>query len=587
MSFTVDNPRRNGSRIKSRIIGQKPSCVIKVFPWLNPAILSITEMNFTDGGTPATNNARAGNRASGTRKPSTIDNDIVRCSINKSKNSSSGGFSFVLKRGNSDDRGQTVSDKKIDYLRLVSPGDWVMIYMKSDGEIDTESTDSDSGLKLLGIVENVRYVEIDDPTLGKPRLEYVVTGRDFGKILESDIYFNPVVASVPELQQILGIKFALESSAALGGGPGKSPDEIIKTMIKFYIGGSLASSSKAAQQWYVPGYIAKQFGNTRASEGGSIPFADMLNLKYIGLHRYNANQEFQGVGKLLGESVMISAPASGTVWQALQQWANPSLNELVVDLKKTTAIGRTKSGKKNYKLEPAVQLRQVPFSSLKSAETSPFARSGSGQLGGQVADSEKTMFINFPRHVIQSTDVKQKNIGKSDFERVNAIIVTPGLFNAEPLVQAYRMAINIPSIQRYGLKLLETSSAYATKKEEFLSHATKCVSLLADWFLNAHLLYNGTIVTTGTDEFVEVGENLFIEDVSQLFHIEAISYIYEINQQDGGTTYNTEFQVSRGQRIENGSTKFIDNAVSLSQEDLYSTITTNTLENIRNTESRK
>lgn len=582
MSFIIENPRRDDSRIKSRLIGQKPTCIIKVFPWQNPAILKVTELNFTEGGTPATDTAKARNQAAGTRKPSTIDNDIVRCSINKGKNSSSGGFSFVLKRGNSNDKGQTVSDTKIDYLRLISPGDWVMIYMKSDGEIDTEATDSDSGLKLVGIVENVRYIEIDDPTLGKPRLEYVVTGRDFGKILESDIYFNPVVASNPQLQQILGIKFAVESSAPLGGGPGKSPDEIIKSMIEFYVGGKLSESSNPAQQWYVPGHIAKAFGNRHASEGGGIPFFNLLNLKYIGLHKYNAKQEFQGVRRLLGESVMISAPASGTIWQALQAWANPALNELIVDLKKTTPLGKTKSGARNYKLEPAIQHRQVPFSSLKTSETSPFSKSGSGKLGSQVDDGSKTMFINLPRHVIQSTDVKQKNVGKSDFERINAIIVTPGLFNGEPLVQAYRMAINTPSIQRYGLKLLETQSAYGAKREEFLTHATKCVSLLCDWFLNAHLLYNGTIVTTGTDEFVEVGENLFIEDIAQLYQIEALSYIYEINQQDGGTTYNTEFQVSRGQRVENGTTKFIDNSVSGSNEDLYSTITTNTLENIRN-----
>lgn len=587
MSFNLNNSRRDDKRIKSRILGQKPTCIIQVYPWENPSALNLAVLNLTKGDS-FTGGNNAGHKAGGGRQPYIIDNDVVRCTINKDKNSSSGGFSLILKRGNKGDLGQKVSDKQIDYLSSLSPGDWITIYMKSDGKIDPTSSTSDSGLKLLGIIENVRYVEIDDPTLGRPRLEYVITGRDFGKIFESDIYFNPVIMSDPGFQKLMGVKFNVEAFDQFGKSSNKTPDQIIKSMVNFYLGGGLADASVSSQQWYIPSQLGFLFNKGRIAATGSLPFFNILNTDYIGLQNHNAEGKFLEVTPLLGGIVTLSAPSTGTVWQALQSYGNMCLNEFVVDLKKTRVISEI-NGKINYTLEPAIQFRQVPYSNRLGSETSPFTHGQSGGLSGKTTENEKTHFINLPRHVIQSVEVKQKNVGKSDFERVNTISVVPSFFNLEPLTLAYRMAVNIPSVQRYGSKLLNVQTSYAATSNgsDFLAHSTKCVSLLTDWFMTAHLLYNGTIVTTGTDEFVEVGQNLFIEDISQLFHIEGISYTYEINQTDGGTTYNTEFRVSRGQRIEGGVAKFIDSNVSLETKEVYSTVVSNTLENIRNNEPTK
>lgn len=581
-SFIYTNSRNDG-RIKSRIKGQKPACIIKIFPWENPAILGMEVLNLSSDGGFFTDR-KIQNQARNARQSSVVDNDIVRCSINKAKNSSSGAFSFILKRGNKGDNGQKVSNQPIDYLKVISPGDWVAIYMKSDGVIDINGTDSESGLKLLGIIENIRYVEIDDPSLGKPRLEYVVTGRDFGKILESEIYFNPLIASMPELQSAMGAKFNVDALAQFGKGPTYSPDQIIKSMLRFYVGGDLSETSRVSQQWFVPSEVAALFKSGASSGAGSVPFYNLLNQNYIGTHQYNSAQQFSTATPLLGSTLVLSAPTSGTVWSAMQSYANLCLNEFVVDLKKTKVIGQTKDGRPKYKLEPCVQLRQLPYSNTKASETSVFYSGTNGTLEKMVPNIEKTFYLNLPRHVLQSTDLKQKNIGKSDFERINSIIITPGLLSTEPpLQQAYRMAINIPSVQRYGSRFLNASSFY-TAGSDIVNYTTKCVSLLSDFFMTAHLMYNGTIVATGTDEFVEVGQNLYIEDIQQLFHIEGISYIYEINQEIGSTTYNTEFRVSRGVRVQGGQTRFIDNSVSRAEEDLYSTIVTNSFENVRNVE---
>jgi tetratricopeptide (TPR) repeat protein len=182
---------------------------------------------------------------------------------------------------------------------------------------------------------------------------------------------------------------------------------------------------------------------------------------------------------------------------------------------------------------------------------------------------------------------------KSDFERVNSVVVVPNNpLSAEPIVQAYVMSLNVPSIQRYGLRILQGNTVYTNDtKLNLKKTATKTVSLLTDWFFTAHMLYDGTIVTDGTNEFVEIGHNLYIEDVNQLYHIEGISYTYEIDPETGSTIYNTEFRVSRGQLVDDTLSKsdFIGRALTLTEipEKEGVTVMSNTIENIRNSDSKK
>ena len=246
---------------------------------------------------------------------------------------------------------------------------------------------------------------------------------------------------------------------------------------------------------------------------------------------------------------------------------------------------------KNGRLVPSFQLRQVPYSSKSNSGTYVYNRSPVSALSSVVSNSEKTFLLDLPRHTIKSTDIKQKNVGTSDFERVNAVVVVPNIptgQESKPIQQAYAMALNGPSIQRYGLKLLQANTIYNyTTDVDFTQYVSKITSLVSDWFMTAHLLYNGTIVTDGTDEFVEIGTNLVVEDVNQLFHIEGISYMYEINPNTGNTIYNTEFRVSRGQLVNDNISKsdFIGSPVELSS-DQGVTVTTTSLENIRNRDRR-
>ena len=567
-------PRRNlDKRIKGIAKGQKPSCKIIIHRWSAPTLVGLEALNIKSG--DFFNNNKKQDLTRQALNNMFIDNDIVRCNIHKNKNSSSGGFSLVLKRGNAGDDGSPVNSNPIDYLKLINPGDWISIFMRKDDDIKFTNA-ADSGLKMIGIIENVRLVEIDDPESGRPRLEYVVSGRDFGKIFENEIHYNPVIANDTGLQEILGISLLQQSSAQTGNKQKKalSPDQIVKSMVDFYLGGEGNTVASTNKVWFVPSTVSKLVGG-----GNSKSFIKILDTSRVGLQKYS-NGKFSSAKPLLGKTFPLSLPFTGTVWGAMKQYSNPILNEMIVDLTN-----------KNGKLVPSFQIRQIPYSNKSNSAPYAYNRSPGSGLDALTANGDKTFMLDLPKHEIESTDVKQKNVGKSDFERVNAIIVTPNVSfgtQGNNIYQAYTMVLNAPSIQRHGLRIIKGNSIYTFDTTlTFEKYVAKATSLMTDWFMTAHLLYNGTIITDGTNEFVEVGQNLFIKDVKQLFHIEGISYMYEINPQDGNTIYNTEFRVSRGQLTDSNALKsdFIGVPVEL-QDDQGVTIITNALENIRNTEKR-
>lgn len=580
MSSSFFQPRRdqsrkdNGIEIKSVGTSQKPACIVQVYGFVDTNETKLSALNLGKV-------AERTSDATG-KKVTTINNDIVKCTIHKNKNSSSGGFSLILKRGNKES-GDITSGKPIDYLKVLSPGDWITIYMRKDDVIIEGSNSKDSGLKMLGIIENVRYLEVDDPATGKPRFEYVVTGRDFGKIFESEIYFNPLINSIKDINNVMGGDFSTYAQNVLKKRSAQSADEVAKSFISYFLADKNKSPlTRNTAVFRLPTSLLPVFG-------GRDKFSDILDYSFIGLQKFTTVNQAGGkqvttlkeTKPLLGNTYVTSFPPSGTVWSFLKSYSNPALNEMIVDL-----------ANKDGKIVPTFQLRQIPLSHSSSDQTNVFTYNGSSSVQSSVNDGQKTLFRELPQHVIKSTQIKQKNIGKSDFERVNSIVVVPQVPSSQgqEIKQAYLMMFNSPSVKKYGQRLLRLNTIY-TQGEDFKSITRKHTELVTDFFMLAHTFYNGTVITDGTNDFVQVGQNLYIEDVKQLFHIDGISYMYEIDQDTGTTTYNTEFRVSHGQKLINGKLDFIgrqykagDEAESNDLETLdYATIQSNTLENIRNT----
>lgn len=541
-----DQKRRKASRPATSITtSQRSNCSVVIYPYEDLDITKLSQLNVTEvpieeGRSPVL----SGNFK--TKKRLVIRNDVTKCTINKNKAGSSGNFSLTLKRGKKV-RGEKIQSEDINYLDEIHPGDWIMIYIRKSGPIKIEelgSINKSSGLKFLGIIENVRYVEIDQPEDGSPRLEYIVTGRDFGKVFDMSMYFNPLIAN--KASSFLGAEFLKDSSKSHGqkSGP-KSPDEIIKKLISFYLGGELDDLDKSNQSWFVPKELAQIFKVEGKAKSGAVSFVDMLNLDKIGIHKFDSNGKLKTeLNSLLGKTIVRSLPSTGTIWSVLQFLKNPVLNELYVEL----------SEDRKGLLKPSLIHRQTPFSNKKGQETNIFAANKSfdkkSTVSDFIPDDEKTFMIELPRHEIVSSNIRQRNVGKSDHERLNHVIVVPRIpIKTSNLDLTFVIGMNIPSIQRYGLRSFQAQTAYVLDKRGLggeKNFCSKCVYLFEDWFFLAHFLFNGTIIIDGVNEHVEVGTNLFIRDTQQLYHIEGYTHDYSISPK-GKITYNTEFRVSRGQ----------------------------------------
>lgn len=581
MKTNFTKPEIGKKTATSITFSQRSTCQVVIYRFKQRDITKMNVLNVSKE-KPFSGNTSSAEGNVEIDTPILIRNDVIRCNISKDKGTSSGNFSLTLKRGK-EVKDKVVQTKDVDYLKIIHPGDWIMIYIKKNGRISDEemgSMSDKSGLKFLGVIENVRYLELDDPGKAAPKLEYVVTGRDFGKVFENDVFFNPIVNN-KTIQTILGGQFLTDGKNTVKGDNRANldkftPDFVIKSLVSFYLGGKVSSLNANNQAWYIPANLTKIFKPKEKIKSGGSSFIDILDTTRIGLHNYDANQVFKKATDLPGATLIKALPASGTVWSILQFMSNSALNEMFTELVKDS------SGN----LNPALVHRQMPFSNKPNAETNAFflnkrpADQGgnSSDVKDIVSDGEKTMFVDLPRYVIQSSAIRQKNIGKSEHERLNHIMVVPKV-DAQVFDILYAVAYNIPSVQRYGLKSLQTQTSYVMKSGEgFIKYLLRCVNLLTDWFFTSHQLFNGTLILDGADTHLELGTNLYISDINQLFHIEGYTHTYEI-QEDGRIVYNTEVRVSRGQVFKDRQSSFIGPSSIVTEP---TTISTSVLEGSRN-----
>jgi hypothetical protein len=574
MSNILNTPNRQTGKtqnVTSITASQRSTCTVVIYRWANT---NITKLNILQANNEKiVNGTDTNGNLSNEPDVVVIKSDVVRCSVTKNKSANAGQFSITLKRGKQV-RNEVPLPNDVNYLDLIHPGDWAMIYMNKTGSIaNTNSAKSNSGLKMLGIVRNIRYVETDDSSTGKPRLEYVLTGDDFGAVFDMNIFFNPLV-NQNIASTFLGAKFLSDAINSIKGAklPAKgailkqfTPDNIIKKLINFYLGANqpLDSASSVNEAWYLPRNLAVVFKPDTKNKPAT-SFVDILDTSKIGLHKYSGGN--LTVSNLPGATFVTSLPSEGTVWSVLQFLQNSIVNEMYTEL--------VKDSKGN--LQPSLVLRQVPFSNKSTQETNAFFQSKeNGVPTAQIPqDHQKTFFTDLPRFTINSSDIKDKNIGKSDFERINHLLVVPKL-DGSNLDLAYASAVNKPSIQRYGLRTYNGQTSYIISEE--IGDPTKVckffLHLIMDWFFLSHLLFNGTITIDGPDEHIEIGSNLFIKDIEQLFHVEGYNHVYEVAP-SGEISYTTAITVSRGQSFQNNKSTFIGNRSKREP----TTITTSVLE---------
>lgn len=576
MPGIINTNRSNSGKknVTSITRSQRSSCNVVVYRWNDT---DMTKLNALDAKGEKGYEGRGQGSVTGNfneKSKLVIRNDVIRANVSKNKSSNSGNFSITLKKGKKVVNGRTLNED-IDYLKEIHPGDWIMIYIKKSGNINTDSINQSSGFKCLGVVKNVRYLEMEDAESGKPRLEYLVTGEDFGSVFDMSVFFNPLL-NQDAAQILLGAKFLTNSSTSVKGSDlpnvkDLTPDNIIKKLVGFYLGGgrgeNLDKLNSTNQTWYIPPLLGRAFNPDIRNKGIGTSFVDILKTDKIGLHRYNRDGRFQGADRLPGATFIKALPSSGSVWAILGSLQNNIANEMYTELV-PDARGN---------LRPSLVMRQLPFSNRTTHETNPFAASAANgaSFKEMPLSRGKTFFVDLPRHNIVSSDIIQKNVGKSDHERINHVLVVPKI-DTNNIDPAFISVINTPSIQRYGLKSFQGQTQYVIDSDlgdpkkacKYFTH------LLVDWHFLSHHLYNGTINIDGTNDHIQLGNNLYIEDLGQLYHIEGYTHTYEIQTAKGSNQYTIDLTVSRGQSYVNNFAKFIGSRESV-------TISSNSLEGLR------
>ena len=489
--------------------GARPTCEAHFYRWARSTV-QIVKLDASSGvGGTFSNTSKE-------RPVMVVNNDIVQATVQKDKASHAGQFTLVLKAGKVGQDSDTFSKKdEIDYCAAVNPGDWVIIYMGKKTGPNVQK----SNIKMLGIVERVYLEEIDNPQTGTPTQRYIISGKDFGKMFETQLFFSPIMNS-QTAETFYGADFLANSLKAVAGAKGTpSPDDIMKALVSFFYGGAFASSNKEHELWYVPPSLAAYFGvNIQTKTRPSI--IDIFDYQsFVGLQGGNGSVK----GKLPGQIVVRALPTSGNIWQVMSYYSNAALNELFCDLEFTSAG-----------IKPSLIFRQIPYS----------VASGNLKIANPMSETKRTFLHALRKTTLNSSVVKRKAISKTDAERINHVVVVPRVDT--PFPQAYKSTINPASVQQYGLRSLTVETAYAaTDQQSFDAYCNDCVNLLTEWFFNSEDYYSGVLSVEGLDTHVPVGTNIVLDDIGQLFHVEGYTHNYE--QNPGGTiSFTTDFSVIRG-----------------------------------------
>jgi hypothetical protein len=572
--------RKKNPVLKLPVAGrsQLNSCKIWVYRYANPAVKGLIQLDASD------KNGIFGGTVDGadfsTNTIIKIDNDVISCDVSKTKSDPAGSFTFTLKQGRSE-RGELIATgNPLNYANLINVGDWVTIWMKKGLPADIPGdTSANSGLKMIGFIEDVTVVERDDPATGIPYLEYVISGSDIGKVFLTNLYFNPILKNA-QLASLLGTYFMGDSQKltdyAKKNGRGdnglSTPDKMVTSIATFMLGGNLDKLSASHQNWYIPKELLTVVkGAPQKNQPAVIDILDVVTK--VGVHSYDSRGSFVSASPLLGETIFPTLPSQGTIWEVMTFVQNPCLNEMYVDL---TLKDEVVNGKRVTKLVPTLVCRQLPFSSKTQSETYAFRAS---KIKDAAADIQKTFFVDLPRQQIESLSIKEKSITKTNRDRVNQIVVSPEVVNQE-VGALYVSLLNVPSIKRYGLKSFEFRTNY-TFSESFQD--TKIVkvtaALLADWLFKGHMLYKGRIRIDGPNTYFSVGTNLEITDQNQLFHIEGVDYSFR-QMSNGMNSYEAVVQVSHGVSSTGSFLSFDDLGA------FGSTIVTGAFENTKNSRGK-
>lgn len=420
-----------------------------------------------------------------------------------------------------------------NWKALISPGDWVAIYMYSeyhDGGFDKNDT---KNLVLLGNVDRISRNAFRDEQSDELTMRYQISGRNFGKVLETiDVWYDPYTK-----QQKTQDVALIGEGLILDG----SPYDLVTAYLDVFVGGGhtfAQGKTKDLNQWQIPSAIGSMFGASKNK------FDGILNRNVDVVPGYKIRSS-------------ISIESNGSVWEMLQQNANIMINELFVEEVRNA----------NGTVQPTIVLRsrpvQTPFfkDHMEKDDVSGELKSSYSSL----IDFAKTDYVE-----ISPGEILYENLGRDDDGRINMVWLNTrqeiGYFkssmanlNSDGTIS--NPLFNLQSIQRSGLRrfqsLLEFVQPAGVSQNQVETNLFKAFLMqLYDQNYSNHMYETGTIETTGVLE-AELGKALIIKSkgaTDKVFYIEGYTHSWKFP-----STWRTVFNVTHGQ-FADPSKPFIDAA---------------------------
>lgn len=444
---------------------------------------------------------------------------VVTTNYSKSKSNPSGTFQIVLK-----------PTRKWDVT--VKPGSWVMIYI-SQYKIDTSGT---KGLKCLGIIDRVaRNFSIDQD--GVKSINYTIDGRDFGKVFERNkMYFDPFIPKESQVYNTIN-----EEGIKITG----DPSHFVKSYINLFLGDgsyssggiSIPGKSERRDMMRMPPAIAKKFG-----VGAAKNFADVLQIVVGGVD----GLEPEGYSWYIAPTRIIE----NNLWDLIVNVANTAVNEVYLTLKYSKEYNQPM---------PTLVLRKLPY------RKDYYTKLRSYKWDGSYIVSEDLGFSDHERVTWMNMESMNRNVTgyKALTELCNDSKVFDLYFGYLDNLFPY---VNHAGIVRYGYMphVVKTEFNHTNNAEDKGSVDSNDIELSKRWFKelkeiwsNKHRFRSGTIVFKGLDvsvmsdlfgsifnagvgfagrfvsklnnksDDISVGDNIYLSDRDEIYHIEGISYNWQ------------------------------------------------------------
>ena len=437
---------------------------------------------------------------------------------------------------------------------------------------------------MLGRIESVRAVSAVDQKTGAVTTEYVVTGEDWGGILNTNLYVDPLIRGQADEKDPIGAASRIIYNNKLIGYGAKgtilpTSSENIQALLTFWgrttelratfkkslflSNGRLGESS---HQFRIPDEVFEYFDFSNKE------LANILEIVNGRLNKYDNGSKFTDIYKPVNDGAGViwldTILGSNSFWQLIMQNSNHWINDTFPEMR----------WESNGKAKLCIYNRVKPFALNNPQDiikTTLDQKKQNKANEGHIRDLTSA-FKNVRRHNIDASDLILVNVGTNWRDRYNfvEINVKTNLSPGEKENQNYsaetklnNQSFDDVAIGRDGFKPMFVSARYIPQNEKgeldpFNILAYKALS--REWFFNTHRMMNGSLTLVGQSEYIAVGDNIMI-DAQAIFpgananedninnrrtakflaHVESISHTCTVSE-TGARKFVTEIKFVRG-----------------------------------------